>query len=80
MKKPYARIDFTNCSLECDYTICTWDEVGDYLTLCEGDFICDERGFLEWQLKGYVPKIEIQLVMLTDKEYNNFVKQMEKNA
>lgn len=79
--KPYARIDFINCFLDYDYTFCEWCDVRFQLEIAESNFTdVDQIGFKHWKANGHLPEIKITLVMLTDNQFNKFMKKLEKNA
>lgn len=79
MKKPYAKIEFTNCETTYDYTICPWSEVGSQIQAAQSSFEdVDEVGFNIWKLKTYLPEIKITLVMLTDKQWAKEFKSWDK--
>ena len=81
MKKPYARIDFINCFLDYDYTFCEWRDVRGQLEIVESNFTdVDQLLFIHWKANGCLPEIKITLVVLTVRQFNNFMKKLEKNA
>lgn len=78
-KKPYARIDFENCDLDYDYTICEFSEVGSQLesfTIQVEDL--DEKGFNEWKDQRYLPTATVSVVMLTDEEFEKAIESYDK--
>ena len=65
IKKPYVRIDFINCDLYYDYTICPWSDVPDQMQIAESNFI----GIDESDFKNTQPQIKLSVVFLTDEEW-----------
>lgn len=73
-KKPYVRIDYTDCFLDFDYTICPWEMVADQISAVESSFVdIDEIGH-----KKLKPEIKLSIVFLTDKEWETEFEKWEK--
>ncbi len=62
-KKPYAKIEFKNCGLEYDFTICPWEMVEDQIQSAHSSFEDIEESDPEQ------PEINITVVYLTDEEW-----------
>lgn len=77
MKKNYFKITFDNCNLDYDYTICNFWEVNDYLQQIETTFLDDDPKDHEEYGK---PQVTIEPILLSDKEYADFVAKLEKEA
>lgn len=76
-KKNYIKITFKNCGLEYDYTICEFWQMGDYLDKVEPTLADDDPHYHE---KFGKPEITIEPILLTEKEYSDFVEKMESEA
>lgn len=69
-KKPYARIEYINCSTDYDYTICELSDIEQQIEVFKTDNEdLDAVGYNNWKDHGKLPAITITLVMLTDAEY-----------
>lgn len=62
-KKPYIRIDFINCDLDYNYTICPWSDVPDQLQIAESNFAGIDES------ETVMPEIKLSVVFLTDEEF-----------
>jgi len=72
--KSFARIDFKNCGLDYDYTICEWCDLKDQLDVAESA-ILDAEPF------NYAPEIKITPCFMTEYEFDVWFKEyMEDNA
>lgn len=73
MKKPYAKIEYTNLSPDYETTICPLSDIPDNIECFKQDVEdVDEVGFTHWQESGYFPSVRISLVMMTDDEYSKW--------
>lgn len=81
-KKPFVRIDFTNCDKDYDFTIVPFNDVNDYIQEFQNDNEdLDEQGYSLWEEKGSLPEMKLSIVMMTDKEYEEwFAKYVEPTA
>lgn len=68
-KKIYAQIDFLNCQLDYDYTICKWDKVSHEIQVAEMSFMDFDPDNLEEDL---TPSFEVKPVIMTEKEFENW--------
>jgi hypothetical protein len=74
----YVRIDFENCGLDYDYTICKWHDVGDYINSVECDIT--ESDPKEWEDFGK-PSIKITPNPMSEADYEKwFTANVEDNA
>ena len=72
-KKPYVRIDFKNCGLDYDYTICSWADVPDYIQSVDPDFsFFNERVFNSYKDKDCLPEVKLTVIMMTDSEFEKW--------
>lgn len=78
-KKPFARIEYTNCSPDYESTICELNDIDSQIECFKQDVEdLDEAGYNDWKAKGYLPEIRITVIMLTDDEYAKwFVKNVK---
>ncbi len=73
-KKPFARIDFKNCpTVSYDFTICTWDNVADYVDLVHdaGEFL-DQDTYDALYKDDELPSATVSIVMMTDDEFTEW--------
>lgn len=81
-KKPFAKIEYINCSTDYRYTICELSDIESNIEVFKQDNEdLDEAGYKEWEDKGYLPEIKLSIVMMSDMEYLDwFTKYVEANA
>lgn len=72
MEKNYIRIDFENCGLDYDYTICPFHEVRDQLEAVEIALVDFES--IE---EGDVPKVILTPVSMTEEDYKKMKESWE---
>lgn len=73
-KKSYVKIEFTECSMDYDYTICPFEMVADQISMAGSDFVdIDEIGH-----KKCKPEIKLSVVFLTDEEWGKEFKSWNK--
>lgn len=74
MKKAYVKIEYTDCSLDWDYTICPFEMVSEQISSAESDF-CDIDELGREKCK---PEIKMSVVFLTDKQWETEFKKWDK--
>lgn len=75
-KLNFARIDFDNCGLEYDYTICKWDEIPDWINKVETVFADSQPK--EYKAYGE-PTITITPAFMTQNEFNQWQESLPDN-
>jgi len=69
-KKPFAKIEYVNCSTDYKTTICELYDIETHIECFKQDNEdLDEVGYNEWKDNGYLPEIKISIVMMSDPEY-----------